>query len=335
MEKENYEQRIDILKALGTVLIIVAHTITSTFINQLRIFDVPLLIIISGILAVNSYKKEKNYFSYLKKRIIRLVIPTYLFFTFFFLGTYIGSQILNVDFPFSTIQLRNTYLLLDGIGYVWIIRVYLLTAIVTPLLLMIKEKLKISMQIIILLLIYIIYEILFWKVGNVNIILTYIIYYVIPYSILIWLGINIKDNKKSVKNTAIFSTIIFVITFIIMMVSNNGNVALISDFKYPPRIYFLSYSVAMSMILILIVNKIKIKEDNILLKSITFISRHSMWIYLWHVLFVFIAEWTKMQDLIKFIFVLVMSIVCTIIQNKLIDAFFKNKKNILVKVLRS
>lgn len=179
MEKENYEQRIDILKAFGTILIIIAHTISSIFINQLRVFDVPLLIIVSGILSVDSYKREKSYFSYLKKRIIRLVIPTYLFFTIFFLGTFIVSKALNIDFPFTNIQVRNTYLLLDGVGYVWIIRVYLLTAIITPILLKFKDKFKIPIQIILLLVIYVLYELLFWKVRqfkyNTNI--CYLLYY--------------------------------------------------------------------------------------------------------------------------------------------------------------
>ena len=334
MEKENFEQRIDIIKALGTILIIVAHTITSTFINQLRVFDVPLLIIVSGILAEQSYKREKNYLSYLKKRIIRLLIPTYLFFTIFFLVTLIGSKIINTEFPFSILEIRNTYLLLDGVGYVWIIRIYLLTAIVTPLLLMLKEKIHMLMQITILVLMYIIYEVVFYNVGNAHAVLTYIIYYILPYSTLIWLGLNIKENKKLVKGTAIFFTVVFLITTIILTLNNNGIIPLISSCKYPPRIYFLSYSIAMSMLLILLVNKIRISKDNVVMKLIVFISRHSMWIYLWHILFVFIAEWTNMQNIVKFLFVLTMTILITFLQNKFTDIVFKTKKNIFTKVLK-
>lgn len=48
---------IDFLKTLGLLLLILAHVDAPAFILQLRCFDVPLMVILSGILAKDSYKR--------------------------------------------------------------------------------------------------------------------------------------------------------------------------------------------------------------------------------------------------------------------------------------
>lgn len=55
---------IDILKALGIILIILAHTCKSSIILQLRNFDVVLLVILSGYLALDSYKTNESFLKY-------------------------------------------------------------------------------------------------------------------------------------------------------------------------------------------------------------------------------------------------------------------------------
>ena len=75
---------IDILKTLGIILVILAHTNPPTFIFQLRNFDVVLLVILSGSLAIKSYTKSKNFKKYFEKRILRLAIPVIVMLSAFF-----------------------------------------------------------------------------------------------------------------------------------------------------------------------------------------------------------------------------------------------------------
>ena len=49
---------IDYLKALGLLLIILAHTCDNQIILNLRVFDVPLMVVVSGFLAYDSYKRS-------------------------------------------------------------------------------------------------------------------------------------------------------------------------------------------------------------------------------------------------------------------------------------
>lgn len=79
MKREKY---IDVLKVIGLLGIILAHVQPPEVLFQLRNFDVVLMILVSAYLGLQSKKSEKL-ISYLIKRFKRLVIPTWIFISFF------------------------------------------------------------------------------------------------------------------------------------------------------------------------------------------------------------------------------------------------------------
>ncbi len=119
----------------------------------LRRFDVPFMVVISGYLFSKSrlsYQKDNiSILDYLYSRIRRLVYPTWMFLTIFFAGSFLVSKLLGIDFIKINTIIRS-YLLIDGIGYVWIIRIYLIVGFFGPLLV---KNLKLNMNRIILYLI--------------------------------------------------------------------------------------------------------------------------------------------------------------------------------------
>lgn len=183
---------IDILKTLGIILIILAHVNPPGIIFQLRNFDVVLLVILSGALAEKSYKKCVTYFEYIKKRFIRLVIPVWIFLTIFFIGSFI---VLYPNIPYSFKDIISSYLLIDGIGYVWIFRIYLLATISVPILLRAKEKISNKKYCFLLLLAYIIYEIIYFFIKDNGMFLQIILYYIIPYGICTAIRFTVKKNR--------------------------------------------------------------------------------------------------------------------------------------------
>ena len=118
--KTERRKDIDILKTIALLCIILAHVYPPDNLFQIRNFDVVMMIMISAYLGLNNYKNG-NYFKYLLKRICRLVIPTWIFLIIFFLINYIFK--IN-NFSFS--QIVDSFKLNYGIGYVWIIRIYLI-----------------------------------------------------------------------------------------------------------------------------------------------------------------------------------------------------------------
>ncbi len=122
-------ERIDLLRFIGLAMIILAHTNPPEIIFQARNFDVPLMVVVAGLSFRASYRLEP-YFTYLWNRVKRLIFPVWLFLTLYFL------VVNKTGYPIALPNFRKiieSYLFLDGIGYVWIIRVFLLVSIVSPL----------------------------------------------------------------------------------------------------------------------------------------------------------------------------------------------------------
>lgn len=339
--EKNKEIIIDILKTIGLLLIILAHVSTNPIINQIRSFDVPLMVIISGMLSVKSFNRCNNIKEYYKKRVIRLLIPTYIFIIMYFLLIKILKIVVG-DFSFKTDwnSLIRSFLLMDGMGYIWIIRVYLLTALITPLLIKMREKLDTKIYFSILIIIYILYEFTFIILGNANYFLQYVLYYIIPYGIISAIGIEMSDNtiknKKIQYNVCISSAIIYLICMVIELVLEQKFVYT-SEFKYPPRIYYISYAVFISTLLIIITNKFKGYNLNKKFIKITkFISRHSLWIYFWHVIYIQLIQWGKIEinQILEYIMIVIISILTTILQNIVIDKIGKKKNINILKYLK-
>lgn len=122
-------QSIDLLRFVGLSLIILAHVQPPELLFQLRVFDVPLMLFVSGL----AFSGRKPDFSarFFAKRAERLVIPVYIFLTVYFIGVFI-ARIAGIDFGVRSHHIIGSYLLMDGIGFVWII---MIIGILTPLLL--------------------------------------------------------------------------------------------------------------------------------------------------------------------------------------------------------
>lgn len=76
---------LDFLKVIGILGIIFSHVEPPGIIIMARSFDVPLMVLISAILAKQSFEKtNRNAISYIIERVKRLVIPTWIFFDILF-----------------------------------------------------------------------------------------------------------------------------------------------------------------------------------------------------------------------------------------------------------
>ncbi|MCX6726383.1 MAG: acyltransferase family protein [Candidatus Shapirobacteria bacterium] len=108
-----YNPTIDFIRLISILAVIMIHTSTKTLaasgnnlagfpislvLNQLSRFAVPLFFLISGFVLELNYSFQPNYFSYLKKRFNRILIP-YLFWSliyYFIVYTYHSENIFKV-----------------------------------------------------------------------------------------------------------------------------------------------------------------------------------------------------------------------------------------------
>ncbi|HSA07343.1 MAG TPA: acyltransferase [Candidatus Gastranaerophilales bacterium] len=327
----------DILKVIGLFCIIFAHVQPPYLLLQLRNFDVPLMVIISGVLFYyTTAGKTINYLDYLKKRVMRLIYPVWIFLIFYFGSVFLLNYLSGHSFPYSSKTIIESFLFFEGIGYVWIIRVFILVALISPLFLKIYESIEDKRKYLLYLLIaYLFYEILY-AVNlrlNFNYIFENIVMYIIPYGIFTAFGFHLTKMKN--KSILIFAGINLIIFTIIALILHFklGYTIPTWHFKYPPGIYFFSYALFCSLSLYLILKNLNINKikDNFpqICAIITFISASSLWIYLWHIFYIYL--WNTYFDLnnflLQFFVILILSLSTTIIQKQFIQKIIGTEKN--------
>lgn len=328
MDRENnvYNSRIgyiDFLKCIGLMAIIIAHVGSPPLLMMLRSFDVPLMVILSSVLGEKSFKKHQNnnlrIRDYYYSRIKRLVIPTWIFLLIYFSIYYIASGTL-FDLKYYVASFCLTRY---GIGYVWIILIYLYSALTVPLFNKIKTS-KTGLLCVIFM--YIIYEILYYfNVCTDNKIINTTFYYIVPYGVLTYLGYNYRRMTNQKKLCIVFISFVLFVGMAIFYRYKFGELQLVQISKYPPRLYYMSYGITVSLMLMMLCENINLKIYNS--KIIQFTSKHSMWIYLWHIIILTIYSALRLPNIwyIKFIVVYFASIIVVLFVNKILDIIEKKK----------
>lgn len=270
---------LDFLKVIGLMCLFLAHANAPQYLQQIRNFDVPLMIFISMILARQSYQRCNDVKTYYSKRICRLVFPTWIFLCMFWLcmsiiGKFPGVLTIIKSFVFQ----RDSGLA----GYVWVIWIYIICALVTPILTKIRLT---SKNIWLYILIWLIYEIL---ASQHNLIenrgMYYTFFSVIPYSLFALLVVNYDEFSKKQKLVVISSIVLMFSIFAISLGVINRRWIQTSEYKYPARLYYFCYAFP---ICVALYETCKKRTSNLFMNPlISFVSRNTLWIYLWHIIYV-------------------------------------------------
>jgi len=281
--------KIDFLRFLGLSLIILAHVEPPTWLAELRNFDVTLMVVVSG-LAFTQSKKRESYQNYVWKRIKRLLFPVWLFLSCYFLVN-IGLSHLGKSALLSPRIILDSYTLTRGIGYVWIIRVFLLVALAAPFISILNQQIKANrVYFSILIFSYLLYELLLfltlpYTANYWGEFLSLFVYYGIAFSLVFAVGIRLPQLRKSqCFILAGFCLLIYAILGITQF-TKLGEIVLTQTYKYPPSAYYLSYALGMTILAYLVADKgvVIISKFKKLEFWILFIAQNSMWIYLWHI----------------------------------------------------
>lgn len=319
--------RLDYVRVIGILLVIMAHTSLNNYVSNIRPFDVAMLVCVAGAsysfsIPITSFKE---YLNYLKKRFIRLVIPVWLFLTFYFALTFLLSG--EMIYSFST--MASTYLLLNGIGYVWIFRIMLMMALINPLLRIISDKINGSFskalmlelaliffnELLAIICIYVFGDSILFKIIKMT------VCYFIGYGILSIMGmifIKLKTNDL-VKLIVINGVIVLLSTYIYGVFSP-------SDFKYPPMAQFICYGL-FACILFYLLFSWKTSSNVTINKAIVWLSKYSLNVYLAHILVIFLLGYfnLKFTPIIQYLVIIGVSISITYAYNFAKERLFHGK----------
>ena len=163
---------------------------------------------------------------------------------------------------------------------------YLICALLTPLTVKLYQRIKIRYLFLLLFTLFLLHELLvYFGLNEFDLVLKYILAYTIPYGTIYILGLISK--KTQFKYYDFVMSGMFLAIFILMIVANvltGKGIATIQSAKYPPTLYFVSYSLVISFFALGLLKRIKLNKN----KLVSFFSKSSLWIYLWHILILFI-----------------------------------------------
>lgn len=326
----NRDTYIDFLRSLGLLLLVVAHTEAPKLIEALRTFDVPMMVFISAL----CYKPLKGrYLTYAYKRLIRIYKPVFIFLTLIFLSITI------CHFAFGKPEIRGSqiigsYLLLNkpSIGYIWIMRVFIIMSLVIPLLYTLCRRLSwiqvcFFTALIILTQHYVILLINLIHQESVKFILDEFVPYLVGYSAIAFPALKIRFlSSKQILITWLILLLSILFFFYFEGVSSP------QYYKYPPQSLYILYGLFCSIGLWyakpVIMRLIPISN-----RAIMYLSKNSMWIYLWHIIPVYLVDYFSnifISWTLRYVFVLAMALFLTAAYNKISSQL----SNALTKIVK-
>ena len=278
------DEKIDIMRFVGLAMIILAHIGAPPLIWQLRNFDVPLMVLVSG-LSLGFCATGQSYAAYVWKRIKRLVFPVWIFLTAYFLLIYTTGYPIQLS---NAESIPRSYLLLSG--YSWIIRVFVLVALVAPVLWRWNYQIRSHTRYWSLLgAVYLGYELLrYATIGSgAGEIFESTVLYLIPYALVFAVGLRLPELSRNQVLRATVGLFVICSAVGVALYAVSGKFIFTQEFKYPPSLYYLSYALGMSGVVWLTADALLVTIKRLgLLKPVLFVAQNSMWIYLWHMPFV-------------------------------------------------
>lgn len=318
-QPQQRDERIDLLRFIGLAMVILAHVYPPMWVAQLRNFDVPLMVLVSA-LSFSASVKQESYGQYVWARVKRLVFPVWLFLTLYFAVQWAFAYPQALPDPEKIVR---SYTMIDGIGYVWVIRVFLLVALLAPFIYRFHQRTAANSQYFrVLLLWYLAYEVAVVMLmpelsGVARTVLRNTVFDAVPFALLFALGLRIPAMPRAElwRLSGLFTAVFLL--FALWFFWQQGSFVRTQSFKYPPQHYYLAYALMCAFVLWLIAESLlTFLRSSRLIGFVLFAGSNSIWIYLWHILFlqIFNQSWGQKYLLVFACSALVTWVQVTVIQ---------------------
>lgn len=329
--------KLDLMRFSGVLVIMIAHSHPPGWLNQLRNFGSPLLILGSALTYAYIYKTRSiDPGPFFKKRLKRLIIPAWIFLSLFFVLVFVALSLIGKEYEFSGTEVIQSYFFYKGIGFVWIFKVYIILALITPLgLRWSKSSISNTKYFSLIVVVYLLYELaiyLFFESipKQYRDFVSSVFLVVIPYTSLYLYGLRVhRLSNRQLMYVALSALLIFVCMAVEKRI-DSGYFVQTAGFKYPPTLYYLSYAFfCITFFYYLVINYLKL-DNKRFQEIVVWLSTNSLWIYLWHILGWYIWGFSiqnKWEDgtyvfskfLVSVIFLFSFGVILTYIQTTIVN----------------
>lgn len=311
---------IDILRFLGLSLLILAHVDSPFSLHQVRMFDVPLMVFISGLSY--SGKDIGNIGEFYWHRAKRLLIPVWTFIPLFLLPLWILQASNHLHAGITCGRFFGSFIFWgDLMGYIWIYKVFLIVMLFTPLLVGINKTVKNDcFYFLIIISIITVQQVLCMWWGRdpgmpfQSILSTYGLY-ILGYLPMYMLGLRFRNcNRVTEVRWLTFVGFIFILCFVWYLYKKGLPINL-DTYKYPPQAYYMIYGCFVSLILWFFKIPITKLFNN---KYFIYIGQNCDWIYLWHAFFVFYVTYVVKQWYLQYVIIYSLALIICVLQKKIV-----------------
>jgi len=281
---------IDLLRVFGGLVVMAAHVPLAELLFQARNFGTPMLIVVSALAAAVTFRDHPPpVVAFLKRRLHKLVLQPWCFLTIFFVLCLGAAHLLHKAFPFTGREVLMSYAFEGGIGYVWVFKVYITIALITPALIHFKSSVVDRRKYLAALLAaYLFNEALCgllhgWihEDGMLQVVDDTVLT-VVPYAILFAYGLLLAELTDAMVLLIACASLIVFGVLASLKASQAGHFVPTQQFKYPPTLYYLSYGLFCVNSVYLALKAVRIPERA--QPALVWLSSNLLWIYLWHIL---------------------------------------------------
>lgn len=312
--------RYDMLRGLGMLLVILAHVNPPGWLFRLRNFDLVLLVLVAGATLGLSSKRRTAPLKFMGHRLARLLMPTWTFLCFFYLSVAAYCFLASHPFAFSLVTVRQSFELIGD--YVWIVRVFLVIALATPLVMWLDDHCPSNWTYCMVIAgAYAAYEAAVWGVrefvspAHRELVFTHL--EAVAYACVFALGLRLERFDRRILGilACLFAAVFACLLFVHRM---ERPFAWVQSYKYPPTLYYLSYGFAVSIVVYLV--SARPVFQRLTSSFVLFFGRYSLFVFLWHVFYLWL--WTSLfhRDseirlfVFRYVFVTVLAALSTYIQ---------------------
>lgn len=284
MDKLSRFAQIDILRGIAIIAMILIHVNYFYISDKIAFilwnysqFAVPVFIFCSSYLFFVK-KREDFGFNYFKKRILRLMIPYWVF-----LVAFIPLVFLNETGKVSFSYVLNSIFAIGGVDISWLVLLFLFFSILFPVIsyLLSKQKLLFGLFCFAVFLFSLITMFVQFQVNY-----RFIMW--IPWSVIVLFSILFLKFQNKKRFYPIVLAISFILFALLLFVQQNQNHSLsLVNNKYPPNLYFLMFGIFFIALLFWLA---RLNMFKCLKKGLLFLSVNSYSIYFIHYAVLYLAR---------------------------------------------
>ena len=314
---------IDFLRFIGLSFIILVHVNPPVNVAQVRCFDVPLMLFVSGLTASSS--RHYRCVDYVTNRTKRLIIPVWMFLAAYLPILYfVQFKFLPEQYLTGEMIVRSFLLLDNSIGYVWIIRIFLIVMLATPFILKLNNRIEnIRLFVFVIVTTVFVLEGIHLigvqcdKESVASFVVVDIIQYGIAYSIPFMLGVRCRNAEKKEQHKLLaFVIVVFTVSLVYYVFSYGLPIRITPNFKTPPHSYYIVYGCFVSVVLWQMKTKISKWLTN---KYFILLGQNTIWIYLWHMPLALVSNRISDSWTIRYMFVYGCAIFIFMIQRSFVN----------------